>query len=550
VWGLIPPLVVSEVINIFSQETVSLDNTDNLASPISRILILIIALGLGTAIVGLVRLTAKEKLSQISVDLRHRLKVQSFNNLMNHSLQWHEKESSGNKIERINSSLQAIRSLIRLLYQNLIKTIITAIGGVIGLLSFGIEFFMVAMIVVVIVVLTQKYFSELLEQIYYAQNKISEDVSGKYYEGISNLATVKNLGLKENITEQIAKSETDFKRLSYKGIKYGTDVWRWFNVYSSLGKTVILLIAVWNIVNGNLQAGTIVILVAYFDRIYDAAVDSSEYYNQLLEAKVNISRLFPILEDPEVVDGDIILHKPIKQIKFRDVSFQYNKERTVLDGLNIEFAEAGKYGIAGRSGSGKSTMIKLLLQIYQPTNGEITINGINLREIDNTSLTSNIVIVPQTSELFNLSLKENITVYKELDWQLLQTAIEAADLAEFISTLPDGLDTKIGEGGYKASGGERQRIAIARAIYSNADVYVFDESTSSLDSNTEYKIQKAIEDSLQDKTLIFVAHRLSTLKNMDQIYLIHKGLVSESGTFSELVETAGQFAELYQKQKI
>jgi ABC-type multidrug transport system fused ATPase/permease subunit len=224
------------------------------------------------------------------------------------------------------------------------------------------------------------------------------------------------------------------------------------------------------------------------------------------------------------------------------------KEFLVLRTSNFTINKFEKIGIVGHSGSGKSTLAKILLGLYELEDGKFKIDDVNFYDIKHSEITHNIAIVLQDSEMFNLSLKENITLLKEND-ELLRLAIKVAQLEELITKLPEGMHTLIGEKGYRLSGGERQRIGIARAIFKNPQLLVLDEATSSLDSKTEELIQEGLEKELQKKTMIIIAHRLSTLKHVDRIYVFDNGRIAEEGKYDELItDPSSKFYQLHHFQ--
>ena len=216
--------------------------------------------------------------------------------------------------------------------------------------------------------------------------------------------------------------------------------------------------------------------------------------------------------------------------------------------MNIERGQ--KIGIAGRSGEGKSTLAKLLLSVYVPDSGTISMGGVSLVDVQSADKIHRIGAVLQETELFSLSLKENIEVFRGSDPKRMEMAIRVAQLEGMIADLPKGLETQIGEKGYKLSGGQRQRVGIARAVYAQSDIIVMDEATSSLDSTTELAVQQGIENELKGRTVIAVAHRLSTLQNADHIYFVADGSIAESGSFNELIKREnGLFRAQYELQQ-
>ena len=233
-----------------------------------------------------------------------------------------------------------------------------------------------------------------------------------------------------------------------------------------------------------------------------------------------------------------------------NVCFKYKNE-DVLEDFSLNIKKGEKIGIVGRSGSGKSTLFKLLLKLYLPQKGKIYFDGMSMDNFKKDSITKKISIVPQETEVFNLSFKENITISTpgDINYKKYKQALELSQCVPIVSKMPEGDNTLIGEKGVRLSGGERQRLGIARALYKDSDIIIFDESTSNLDYETERKIQDAFDDEFKDKTLIFAAHRLSTLKNMDKILLIEHGKIVEEGNYNDLVRKKGQFYKLLRKQE-
>lgn len=205
-----------------------------------------------------------------------------------------------------------------------------------------------------------------------------------------------------------------------------------------------------------------------------------------------------------------------------------------LKDLNIEIEHNQKVGIAGVSGGGKSTLAKILIGLYDLQKGKYLIGDKNFYEISHDEITRNIGLVLQESEMFNMTLKDNITLMKKTPKEIIQKAIDISQLQPVIDKLPQGIDTLIGEKGHRVSGGERQRIGIARAICKDPQILIFDEATSSLDTKTEAAIQNALDTQLENKTVIIIAHRLTTLRNVDKIYVFDKGSIVEEGTFENL----------------
>ena len=323
-------------------------------------------------------------------------------------------------------------------------------------------------------------------------------------------------------------------------------------MFSALGYASFIFLVGFDVVSGSISVGSILIYAAYFGTLAAALAEVSNGSHTYIELKSSFGRLMTIL-GRKTVEREAMHLKEVsidwEKIEFKDVSFKY-KNKLVLDEFNLEIERGEKIGVVGRSGCGKSTLVKLLLGLYHPQKGKILIDGIDVNEYKHSSVVRVVGIVLQDSEVFNSSLVDNITISaQKVDLPSLHRAVKAAQLDGFVSKLPQGLKSVIGEKGYRVSGGERQRIGIARALYRRSDVLVLDEATSALDSKTEQNLQKALESELKDKTLLVVAHRLSTLKNVDEIIVMDKGRIVERGDFKKLIKNKGLFYKLHKVQK-
>ncbi|MDY7024702.1 MAG: ATP-binding cassette domain-containing protein, partial [Cyanobacteriota bacterium] len=268
---------------------------------------------------------------------------------------------------------------------------------------------------------------------------------------------------------------------------------------------------------------------------------------------ISVERLNDVFEtEPEETpQKPLLMLPPLKgDIKFDQVTFRYSEdESNTLENISVEIQAGQTVAIVGRSGSGKSTLVKLLQALYHPDSGRIWVDGHDIRHVSCQSLRTQLGVVPQECFLFSGTILENITIYR--DEYALEEVVEVAKLAEahgFIQSLPLGYNTKVGERGSSLSGGQRQRIAIARALLGNPRILVLDEATSSLDTESERRFQRNLEQVSRDRTTIIIAHRLSTVRNADQILVLDRGVLVEKGTHSELMEVQGLYYHLAQQQ--
>ncbi|CEI62388.1 Heavy metal tolerance protein [Fusarium venenatum] len=322
----------------------------------------------------------------------------------------------------------------------------------------------------------------------------------------------------------------------------------------TLGTALLVAVSAYKISIGQQTVGEFVSLINYFVQLQGPLNFFGTYYTMLQNNLIEAERLLDLFKETAgvVEKPDAIVLPPIKgEVSFNNVKFAYQTKKggLVLDGINFTVAPGTKTAIVGESGSGKSTSLKLLFRFYDVTDGSVTIDGHDLRDLKLDSLRRNIGVVPQDTVLFNATIMYNLLYARpDATEEDVYEACKAANIHERILNFPDGYETKVGERGLKLSGGERQRIAIARAILKDARILLLDEATASLDSHTERQIQDALERVTAGRTTITIAHRLSTITTSDQIIVLHKGEIAERGTHNELLARGGRYHAMWEKQ--
>ncbi|RSM01218.1 hypothetical protein CEP52_008676 [Fusarium oligoseptatum] len=322
----------------------------------------------------------------------------------------------------------------------------------------------------------------------------------------------------------------------------------------TLGTALLVAVSAYKISIGEQTVGEFVSLINYFVQLQGPLNFFGTYYTMLQNNLIEAERLLDIFKETSGVvekEDAIKMPSPRGEVAFNNVKFSYqsNKGEPVINDISFTVAPGTKTAIVGESGSGKSTCLKLLFRFYDVSDGSITIDGHDLRDVTLDSLRKNIGVVPQDTVLFNATIMYNLLYASphasETD---VFAACKAANIHDRILGFPDGYETKVGERGLKLSGGERQRIAIARAILKDARILLLDEATASLDSHTERQIQDALERVTAGRTTITIAHRLSTITTSDQIVVLHKGNIVERGTHNELLALQGRYHAMWEKQ--
>jgi ATP-binding cassette subfamily B protein len=308
----------------------------------------------------------------------------------------------------------------------------------------------------------------------------------------------------------------------------------------------------WQISQGNLTAQAFIGFLAGVALLLHPIELVTSQYNEFKQAEASVERVFDLLSiPPSLVEkpGAIALPPITGKVSFAQVSFGYNGENPVLRDLDLEVEPGEVIALVGHSGAGKTTIINLLLRFYDPQEGEIRIDGINIKDVTLTSLRHQIGVVPQDTMLFSGTIAQNIAYGQtELDFRAITEAAKIANAHDFISQFPQNYHTWVGERGANLSGGQRQRLAIARAILRNPRILILDEATSALDSESEVLVQEALERAMQNRTVFMIAHRLSTVRKADTILVLEKGHIVESGNHSQLLAQGGRYAKFYAQQ--
>ena len=336
-----------------------------------------------------------------------------------------------------------------------------------------------------------------------------------------------------------------------------TVVGRWFFMivqsFTAIGPMLIYLIGgIIMIMTGQITVGVMVMFVGLLSRLYQPVASISNIHVDIVRSMALFERIFQYLDMPEdIKDEADSKEMPLVKgdISFEDVTFKYDEKNTALRGINIHIEAGQTVALVGPSGAGKSTITNLVPRLYDVTSGSLLIDGQDVRGVTQHSLRRNIGMVTQDTFLFNTTIKENLLfANSDATDEQIEQACRTANIHDFIAGLPDGYDTIVGERGVKLSGGEKQRISIARCLLKDPRIVIFDEATSSLDSSSEAAIQAAIEPLMQGRTGLIIAHRLSTIMFADWIFVVEKGKIAEQGTHDELLKEGGIYRKLYDIQ--
>ena len=394
-------------------------------------------------------------------------------------------------------------------------------------------------------------FSKLIAR----QSDETSKVAGTVVDVVTNSTSVKMYNTKLSEPKSLERQQNKIIQEWRKSWRYSVITNTFKGQSAALINGATLALTVWLFSNGTIGIGGLVLFLAYFSSassaLWNLAWNFDEYYRQF----GTIQNALDGLNGSDERAGELVDEKslPVKaSLTITNLSFAYPEQPNehVISKLNLTVDSGQKIGVVGHSGAGKSTLIGLLLGFYDPMSGDIAVNDINISTKDPSFIRSVSSLVPQDTNLFNRTIRENIVYARPNSTEEeLVAALKKAEAYEFVMKLTDGLDTLVGERGVKLSGGQRQRIAIARAILRDAPLLLLDEATSALDSVSEQAIQKALHKLMKGRTAVVIAHRLSTLKHLDKIVVMDKGTIAEQGTHAELLEIGGIYADLWKRQK-
>lgn len=374
-----------------------------------------------------------------------------------------------------------------------------------------------------------------------------------YNETATGVRVIKAFGLRQYMEDDFDCKANNLFDLGMRLIRNSNWLSPVLHLISACGVAGVLYFGVNLILDGTITSGAFVSFIAALMMLYAPLKSIGNNYISVQQSLLALDRIYDILNkksfEEESEENKLKLEDIRNNIEFKNVHFSYDRKREILKGISLTIPVGKKIALVGNSGGGKTTVCSLIPRLYNVTKGSILIDGKNIKDYSLSSLRSQIAVVFQDNFLFEGTIRENIVCAREnATEEEIQTAVKSACLDEFLKTLPNGIDTKIGERGVTLSGGQKQRVAIARAIIKNASLVILDEATSALDNKSEKVVQQALDNLMKGKTTIVIAHRLSTIRDADQIVVLNDGQIAEQGTHEELLEKKGVYANLYLSQ--
>ena len=486
----------------------------------------------------------------ISQDVEHSLRTDTFRNVLGLDLQYFENKSSGRLMAVLNDDVNQLEKFLDTGANKLLQTLTTVvvIGGTFLYISPLIAIF--AFIPIPIIIFGSFTFTKTIASRYTRIRNAIETLNANLSNSLSGVLTVKSFNREEKEFNRILTSSTEVKSANYHAIKLSAAFIPIIRIAILFGFTATLLIGGFMALDGEINVAMYSVLLFITQRLLWPLTELGDTFDLYQRAMASFKRINALKNtQPDIQNGSIEAGSIEKIIALEDVNFSYVDNFPVLNNVSINIKKGSTTAIVGSTGSGKSTLIKLLLRLYDVKAGKIKFDGIDIKDLNIHSLRKTIGLVSQDIFLFEGTVFENIA-YGNLEasngdiWK----AAKLSESDEFINLLPNKEDTIVGERGQKLSGGQRQRISIARAILKNPEILILDEATSAVDNETEAAIQRSLDTLKEGRTVIAIAHRLSTIRNADIIYVLEKGQIVESGTHEELVKLKKVYANLWDVQ--
>ena len=496
--------------------------------------------------------------------IMHDLRVRLFNHIQGLSVSFFTRNPVGRLVTRVANDVQNMHELFTSVIVFVFKDLFLLVGIAVVMMGINLRLALISFTVVPFVVWAAIYFSGQAREAYRILRLKIAEINTRFSETIGGIRVIQ-LFLQEQ------RNHLDFKHLNHEHYLAGMRQIHVFAVFMPvievLGAVAIAVVIFYGgggALTGTISLGALVAFISYMKMFFRPIRDIAEKYNILQNAMASAERIFLILDSTETIPLPVSVRKSdpqtgskimsgtldkISEISMENVSFAYIKDETVLKNISFKITAGKTLAVVGPTGSGKTSIINLLIRFYDPTSGGVFLNGVDVKNIDPAVLRTKMALVMQDPFLFSETIRRNITLGKsDISEAAMLQILEDSNCKTFVDRLPDGLDTVLSEGGASISSGERQLISIARAFARNPDLIILDEATSHIDSETEHKIQEALDNLMAHRTSIVVAHRLSTARDAGTILVLNRGRIIEAGNHAELMQLKGFYFRLNQLQ--
>jgi len=549
-WDLAPPILIGMAIDVVTYKEDSMLADFGYPDPYDQFLILVALTVVIWVLESLFEYWFGVLWRNLAQNAQHELRMDAYEHIQNLEMQWFSGQTTGGLMAIMNDDVNQLERFLDQGANDLLQvaTTVVVVGGVMFILAPSVAIY--AILPIPIIVGGSFMFQRRIGVRYAKVRKEVGDLNALLNNNLSGITTIKSFTAEEREVERVGVASRSYRDANRDAIRLSASFVPLIRMAILFAFTANMLVGGWLALEGELSIGAYSIIVFITQRLLWPLTRLGQTFDLYQRAMASTDRVLNLLDTPVgLVEGDIELDEAKGEINFDSIEFSYPERESVLDGVTLNIGAGETIGLVGSTGSGKTTLVGLLLRFHDPLEGSVSLDGNDVKELKLASLRGSISLVSQNTTLFPGTVRENILYGRPSASE--EEVLEAARIAEatnFINELPEGWETDIGEDGHRLSGGQRQRLAIARAVLKDAPILVFDEATSNVDNETEAALQRSIERISTDRTTIIIAHRLSTVRNADKIAVLDSGKITELGKHEELVDADGLYSRLWSVQ--
>ena len=550
-FDLAPPILIGAAVDIVVRRENSIFSNFGISNLVDQLIFLAILTLIIWLSESLFEYLYKIQWRNLAQVIEHKLRMDAYDHIQRLDMEWFEDQKSGGLMSILNDDVNQLERFLDNSANALIQVTVTVIFITLSFFGANLIIGGISLIPIPIIIYFSFKFQKSLEPRYKEVRNTVGLLNSHLSNNLSGITTIKSYTNEKFESERVSKSSMDYQLANSDAIKFSSAFSPLIRIIIVTGFIGMLIVGGIFTINGEMEIAVYSVVIFLIQRLLWPLTSLGETFDQYQRAMASTTRILNLLDtQPLILDGEVKLEEEVKgEIIFDDVNFDYPSRNNILRKLSFKIEGGKTIAFVGSTGAGKSTIIKLLLRLYDPQSGTISLDGHNIKDLKLNELRSSIGIVPQETFILDGTIRENILYgnHKATEKDIFE-ASKIAELDQFILSLDDKYETLVGERGQKLSGGQKQRLSIARAVLKNPPVLILDEATSSVDNETEAAIQRSLEKIIKGRSTILIAHRLSTIVNADKIYVLENGKINGEGTHSELLVNNETYAKLWNVQ--